>query len=827
MVAGGSGRSGGRSGGVAGRGSGRVLGRGRGRGGFSDSLTDTASSSHRGKGKDKVDRPEEREGGEGGGNGQAGTTSVHGVQPGAQGHAQQRVVAPTLDSAPALDGETCFICAEPVKLYSVPPCNHKTCHICAIRLRVLYKKQECTFCKSPSESLIFTSQTDKGYLSFNAQEIPFKDDRLHIFFESEQSRDETLVLLHFNCPDPTCEYAGASWPDLKAHVRSEHGRLFCDLCVRNSRIFVHEHTLYSSSELTQHIRSDHKHCEFCKMNFYSDDELYVHMRDRHEQCFICKRHDETRDEYHRDYAALERHFKARHFLCDAKECLEQKFVVFESEMDFKAHQVAEHGAELSSREKREALRLTANFHYDANSAPTRAAQPASGSTGTSSRGRPREDDADSGPSANRDPLAVSVLASRNHVPGAGGPANHQSRRAMFGSGLTSSNKIKEDEEAALQRAAAEEKQRQNQAFLGRVAEIVHHSEVKMHSFRTNLRIFQAGEMPARDLVGSIQSIVEDTNQVEVVVKGLVDLLDKRDQKQDLIDAWTTVQVEQTHFPSLGGGNGNGPTGSSWGANANLSTITRGQVRSIKNNSTAANRGVWANVERAAASGGSVYRNVARGTPARNGHFPSLSAKKTAIPGSAVHSAKVNATVRSTSNAPWAGAASGSSSGRATPSSNANAQAPTVTPYTVDASRNAPRNNQTLIRNTSSAFPALPFNANAARLAAQKKELFAHKRSNGNSGASTPTAGSETWARPGAGRIDSGSGTGTLHGEEDVGAIMLHDRLNEAVQLTDDQRQSAGPGGRSSSNAGGNASISSKKGKQQKKVLVTMGGVHRG
>lgn len=47
----------------------------------------------------------------------------------------------------AADGEICFICAEPIKFYSLAQCNHRTCHVCAVRLRALYKKRECTFCK--------------------------------------------------------------------------------------------------------------------------------------------------------------------------------------------------------------------------------------------------------------------------------------------------------------------------------------------------------------------------------------------------------------------------------------------------------------------------------------------------------------------------------------------------------------------------------------------------------------------------------------------------------------------------------------------------------
>jgi hypothetical protein len=52
----------------------------------------------------------------------------------------------------AADGEeeevdTCYICAEPVKYYALGTCSHRTCHVCSLRLRALYKKRECTFCK--------------------------------------------------------------------------------------------------------------------------------------------------------------------------------------------------------------------------------------------------------------------------------------------------------------------------------------------------------------------------------------------------------------------------------------------------------------------------------------------------------------------------------------------------------------------------------------------------------------------------------------------------------------------------------------------------------
>lgn len=51
------------------------------------------------------------------------------------------------------EGEVCFICASRVEHLSITPCNHQTCHICALRLRALYKKRDCAYCKVSSTDL--------------------------------------------------------------------------------------------------------------------------------------------------------------------------------------------------------------------------------------------------------------------------------------------------------------------------------------------------------------------------------------------------------------------------------------------------------------------------------------------------------------------------------------------------------------------------------------------------------------------------------------------------------------------------------------------------
>lgn len=55
-----------------------------------------------------------------------------------------------------------------------------------------------------------------------------------------------------------------------------------------------------------------------------------------------------------------------HFPCKQQHCIEQKFVVFATEMDLKGHMVETHGAEMSSRDRREMRRLETDFEYEAN-----------------------------------------------------------------------------------------------------------------------------------------------------------------------------------------------------------------------------------------------------------------------------------------------------------------------------------------------------------------------------------------------------------------------------------------------------------------------------
>ncbi|KAI0780465.1 hypothetical protein BD413DRAFT_463543 [Trametes elegans] len=509
------------------------------------------------------------------------------------------------ESTAADDGAVCWICAEPVKYWSLSECNHRTCHVCALRLRALYKKLECTFCKEPQPSVIFTTDPEAPWASYTPDKIPYKDAKLSISFETQEMMEETLILLRFNCPDPQCDFIGNGWSDLKLHTRATHGKLMCDICIRFKKVFAHEHALYEPNQLPLHLPSmarGHRHghpknpqqieggvhplCEFCRECFFGDDELYAHMREKHEECFICKR-NEVKDQYFRNYEALEEHFMHAHYPCRRGECLARKFVVFGSALDLKAHMVEEHGAEMSARDRRETRRVQAEFEFEEVPA-------GGGRRGRRDRGdRERE----------REPPPHQAAAA---PPGAGAGARPQAagarRREAFSGALTSEASGQGPGAGASQHGSRRQSPSPDLGNEPRLAALVG----RLRGFAPNavpavtaaLRSYKTNESSARDLISTVWNILDrNLDGAASIVNVLVDLVDDDEKKQNLLAAWNGFKVEQrSQFPELVPT----ATGSEW------SGVTSGRVLNAKNStaarsSTQSPRQLWDRVARAAAS----------------------------------------------------------------------------------------------------------------------------------------------------------------------------------------------------------------------------------
>ncbi|KAJ1641807.1 hypothetical protein LPJ64_006272 [Coemansia asiatica] len=294
------------------------------------------------------------------------------------------------------DENVCFICADTVIFYALGECDHRTCHVCNLRLRALFKSKACPYCKTDLETVIYTSNSESTYDELLKTSLDYSDESLNIKFDSKEAYDATMHTLQFNCPHSKCHYVDSNgWSGLKDHVRKEHSKQFCELCLKHKMSFSHEHKLFTKGQLRVHYsRGDgtgftgHPECQFCRISFYDNDQLFDHCRKRHEQCFLCVRGGVGRQVYYANYNTLEDHFNREHYPCRNAQCLEKKFVVFDNKIDLQSHELEEHGSSIvGQRARREAKQINLNFHYSTNRGPSSGSMPGASASASASASR--------------------------------------------------------------------------------------------------------------------------------------------------------------------------------------------------------------------------------------------------------------------------------------------------------------------------------------------------------------------------------------------------------------------------------------------------------
>jgi hypothetical protein len=139
---------------------------------------------------------------------------------------------------------------------------------------------------------------------------------------------------------------------LKSHLRTTHGRTLCDLCIVNKRDFVSKLGRFTPEGIKIHLTkgdgdttgfTGHPLCEFCRpLRFYDIVKLHEHLNKEHYKCHICDKMGKP-NQFFKDYPRLETHFDRAHFMCHDRQCLEARFVVFENEIDLRAHENSVHG----------------------------------------------------------------------------------------------------------------------------------------------------------------------------------------------------------------------------------------------------------------------------------------------------------------------------------------------------------------------------------------------------------------------------------------------------------------------------------------------------
>ena len=443
----------------------------------------------------------------------------------------------------------------------------------------------------------------KRFEDFRGEDIQQLDGTLGIKYEQKDIHADTVLLLRYNCPDPDCDVACYGWPDLHRHVKSQHQKTMCDLCTRNKKVFTHEHELFTQQELRKHEKfgddnpgavdqsgfKGHPECGFCRQRFYGDDELYAHCRDKHERCHICDRRDSGRkQQYYVDYNSLEQHFQKDHFACPDQECVEKKFVVFESQMDLKAHQLEAHPNGLTKDARRDARRVDiSTFDYRAPHQPqgSRGGRRERGGRGG---GRGRDPNSEplplsSAQSLRRDELAYQrQMAVQNTGAGTartfGGsltPAQpsqlpHGGRGTPAAQTVSTSSRSNTNPsfppidnlhitpvEPPQPETPQETARRVHHAsVISRASSLLHNEPSKLQSFRSAISSYQKSTTTSAQLIDTFFTLFDcPSAQVGTLVRELADLFESEAKREGLLKSWNDWRAINEDYPSLPGPSG--------------------------------------------------------------------------------------------------------------------------------------------------------------------------------------------------------------------------------------------------------------------------------
>jgi len=296
----------------------------------------------------------------------------------------------------------CICCLHELITYVYYSCMHYVCLQCAVKMRVVCKTLNCPACRQPSDTVMCTKEklntltlTQAGCTETEAKANNQKDFDTYMnkfkektlpngfYYSEEVIKSEFNTLVGHKCTLCVPSTSFDTFDDLYGHLKREHKRFYCDLCIDNLQLFTLERKFYTREELATHRRQGdandksfkgHPVCKFCDQRFFDRDELYKHLRKEHHYCHFCDA--DGCEEYYENYLGLRKHFLQRHFLCEQGECapkgelrFNKEYVVFRREIDLKAHQMQLHAKSKSEAKALGKLNIEFSFANDARTAP--------------------------------------------------------------------------------------------------------------------------------------------------------------------------------------------------------------------------------------------------------------------------------------------------------------------------------------------------------------------------------------------------------------------------------------------------------------------------
>lgn len=286
-----------------------------------------------------------------------------------------------------------------------------------------------------------------------------------------------------------------------------------------------------------------------------------------------------------DYDSLELHFRKDHFLCADQECLDKKFIVFESEMDLKAHQLQEHPNDLSKDARKDARRVDiSSFDYRTPHVEGRGRRDRDGRNS----GRGRDPNTEALPQSTAQPLRRDELAYQRQM--AIQSAQSISART-FGGQLTPQdaparhgNRNEEPTTIAAPRSrpssypaiddlqlsppaspSPQEQARrlQHASVTDRASAMLKNDTSKMSTFRATVSAYRASEFTASQLLDTFFTLFDiPSSELGKLVRELADIYEIDSKREDLLKAWNDWRAINEDYPSLPGPGGGVLPGSS-------------------------------------------------------------------------------------------------------------------------------------------------------------------------------------------------------------------------------------------------------------------------
>lgn len=297
---------------------------------------------------------------------------------------------------------------------------------------------------------------------------------------------------------------------------------------------------------------------------------------------MCDRRNNSRQQqYYEDYNSLEFHFRHEHFLCSDQECLDKKFVVFESEIDLKAHQLEVHSNDLSKDVRKDARRVNiSTFDYRTPHQPARG--------GRRERGvvpRGRDPNTEMLPQSTAQPLRRDEIAFQRQL------AIHSAQSVTsrtFGGQLTPSNPPEprqnnrgtepatvianrnpdrwnqpspptlptepQSSVPPISETAQEQARRlQHNAVTNRASALLHNDASKLSTFRSVVSSYRTSQLSASQLLDGFFSLFDCLpNELGTLIKELAELYEIDGKREALLKAWNDWRAINENYPVLPG-----------------------------------------------------------------------------------------------------------------------------------------------------------------------------------------------------------------------------------------------------------------------------------